>query len=268
MKRTLIISHMALLLLLSSGTQANGAALSLDGVNDWVSFLGTGVPIGGSSFTIGAWINPDVHGDKTMTFWGNQSGNNANGFRLRSGNATRQYFWGNDHDEASGDLSPNTGGPNADGWHHLSVSYDGSQTIWYLNGAQLGSPDPTGAGVNVANANFRIGSRINAEYFDGLLDEITIWDSALSAATIASGYNQDLDGTESGLVAYWDFENGGLTDVAGGNNNLTLLNGAFIDTGAGAPVEQDGGGGVPEPATAVLGLLGLGGLVMRRRRAA
>ncbi|MFT5412570.1 MAG: hypothetical protein ACI9NC_005319, partial [Verrucomicrobiales bacterium] len=173
-----------------------GAALSLDGIDDWVdlSATATGVfPSGAAPFTIGAWVNPDVHGDSTITFWGNQATNNANGFRLKGAGTVRHYFWGNDNDQTIVDISSDTSGPNGDGWHHFAVTFDGTNDQWYWNGASLGAALDTGGTVNVANANHRIGSRIGFEFFDGLIDEISVWGAALDAPTIADGWNVPID---------------------------------------------------------------------------
>lgn len=250
-------------ILAASAGMSFGAALSLDGVDDWVELSGaTGVfPSGAAQFTIGAWVNPDVHGDSTITFWGNQAGNAANGFRLKGAGTTRHYFWGNDHDTTgTGDISDNATGPNADGWHHFAITWDGAQTQWYWNGSPLEAPRAA-AGINVFDGNHRIGSRLGAEFFDGLIDEISVWGVALDAATIAGGWNQPIDlgapGVDQALIAYYNFENG-LNDSAtlGGAQDGVAMGGAVIDPGANAPI--------PEPSAAIFGVLGA--LLMLRRR--
>jgi hypothetical protein len=260
----------AIAILTASTGLSFGAALSLDGNGDWVDFIGTGVPIGASSFTIGAWINPtSIPAGGTsggqITFWGTEGpGGAANGFRMNSEDGLNHYFWGNDHvaDPAGAGLSfSNTSGPNGDGWHHVAVSYDGTtnNSTLYLNGSPvsiLNRPvDP-----NVAAANFLIGKRPTGEFFDGLIDEVSIWNIALDDASIAGGWNKPINAGDPQvspfLVAYWNFENG-LTDVAGGNNNGTFAGDAFINGTANAPI--------PEPAAAVLGVVGVVMLLRRRR---
>ena len=249
-------------------SSARGGALSLDGVGDWVELVGTGFPTGDAPFTIGAWINPTsipaggANGGQ-VTFWGTQGPvNNSNGMRLRGEAGVRHYFWGNDHDEnLPGSVLADTTGPSGDGWHHLAVTYDGSQTVWYHNGAPLGAPRAV-SGVSVADANYRLGSRLDAEYFHGFIDEVSVWNVPLDAATIAGGYTLPIDANNPlvspFLVAYYNFENG-LSDVAGGDNGGTAMGEAFVDGGANAPI-------VPEPSSAILCLLGLTGLLARRRR--
>ena len=253
--------------LTASAGMSFGAALSLDGVDDWVdlSATATGVfPSGNAAFTIGAWVNPDVHGDSTMTFWGNQASNAANGFRLRGGGLVRHYFWGNDNDQTIVDISANTSGPNGDGWHHFAVTFDGTNDQWYWNGAPLGGAFNTGGTVNVADGNHRIGSRIGAEFFDGLIDEISVWGVALDAATIAGGWNQPIDlnapGVSQALIAYYNFENG-LNDIAslGGNQSGVANGGAAIDPTTNAPL-------IPEPSAGILGMVGALLLLRRRRK--
>jgi len=219
-----------------------GGALYLDGNGSYVTFVGTGVPSGNQSFTIEAWINPTsipAGGENggQITFWGNQSQNQANGFRLRGPSGVRHYFWSNDHDENFGiNILPDTTGPNGDGWHHLAITYDGVQTVWYWNGVRLGSPRTTAPGVNVQPVNHRIGCRLNAEFFHGFIDEVRIWNKAKSAAEIAADMNQSLSGAESNLVVYFDFE-GDLGDRAGGDNNGTFLGNATIDPLVNAPIQ-------------------------------
>lgn len=247
-----------------------GAALSLDGIDDHATFLGTGVPTGANSFTIGAWINPTTipaggSSGGTITFWGNEANNQANGFRMRGGDGVNHFFWSNDHAEVGvGDMLADTTGPNGDGWHHLTISYDGTtnNSTWYKNGVPIGTADKNRlTDPTVAAANYLIGKRLTGEIFHGFIDELSIWNVALDGATIAAGWNQPIDYTNPSispfLVAYWDFENGG-TDLAGGDNTATFQSGALVDVGANAPL-------IPEPTAGILGLFGLA-LILRRRR--
>lgn len=217
-------------------------ALSLDGSGDYVTFDGEGIPKDNEPFTVEAWINPTSipaggGSGGQITFWGNQSTDQANGFRLRGGDGVRHYFWGNDHDEDFGiDILPDSTGDS--GWHHLAFTYSGSQTLWYWNGAPLGSSRAV-SDVNVGNGNHRIGSRLNAEYFHGFIDEVRIWNKARSAAEIAADFDQGLAGNEANLVAYFDFE-GGYADGAGGDNDGTPVGNATIAEGINAPTQISG----------------------------
>lgn len=228
------------LLAIAAAPLSRADVLSLDGNGDYVTFPGTGIPSGNAPFTIEAWINPTTiptggQDGGVMTFWGNQSAQQANGFRLRGSTGVRHFFWSNDHDEnMTQDVLPDTSGVGNSGWHHFAITFDGFQTRWYWNGAPLGNPR-NAPGVNVVAANHRIGARLNLEYFHGYMDEIRIWNVARSAAAIAENFQQELNGDEAGLVAYWSFE-GNLVDRAGGNNNGTEVGNATVFGGINAPV--------------------------------
>ena len=239
-----LVSILIALLTACAVFPARADVLSLDGVGDYVAFPATGVPSGNGSFTIEVWINPisiPSGGDNggQLTFWGNQAANQANGFRLRGTTGVRHFFWGNDHDEnLTSDILPDTSGPSSNGWHHFAITFNGSQTRCYWNGVAIGAPR-TASGVNVVAANHRIGARLDAEFFHGLMDEVRIWNVARSAGDIASNFQRELNGDEAGLVAYWNFE-GNFADRAGGNNNGTPVGNATTLGGANAPVQPIG----------------------------
>ena len=66
-------------------------------------------------------------------------------------------------------------------WHHFAASYDGITIAWYLDGILLGTEERA---LNTTD-EFRIGSRkSHNSYFPGLVDNIGVWDYALSAAEI------------------------------------------------------------------------------------
>ncbi len=99
-------------------------------------------------------------------------------------------------------------------WYHVAGSYNhvtGAITL-YVNGSQVASSTiATGGPFNAgANADLGIGST-NAKnntsgFFDGVIDEVRIWNTARTATQIANNYNHELTGSESGLMAYYPFE--------------------------------------------------------------
>ena len=91
-------ASLTLLLMALAAAPLRADVLSLDGNGDYVTFPSTGIPSGSASFTIEAWVNPTTiptggENGGTMTFWGTESANQANGFRLRgaSGVVCRQF---------------------------------------------------------------------------------------------------------------------------------------------------------------------------------
>jgi hypothetical protein len=75
-------------------------------------------------------------------------------------------------------------------WSHVAVTYDGSNMLLYVNGALVATKAQTGT-IATGNQALRIGNS-NAsisEGFNGLIDEIRIYNRALSAAEIGSDMN-------------------------------------------------------------------------------
>ncbi len=64
---------------------------------------------------------------------------------------------------------------------------------------------------------------------DGRIDDVRVFNRALSAGEIAANFNKELDGNESGLVGYWRLNNS-LLDETSGNNDLTNNNSATFPT--------------------------------------
>ena len=89
-----------------------------------------------------------------------------------------------------------------------------NQSSFYLGGDQLDNI----SGINTA--------------FSGLLDDVHIWNTALSQQEIQNYMNCSPTGDESALVGYWNFEEGSGTtayDQTSNGNNGTI-NGATYDT--------------------------------------
>ena len=75
-------------------------------------------------------------------------------------------------------------------WTHLAVTYDGSVQRLYVNGVLAGSHAQTGS-MAVGNQPLRIGGNASfaGEFFAGLIDEVKVYNRALSAAEIVADMN-------------------------------------------------------------------------------
>jgi hypothetical protein len=75
-------------------------------------------------------------------------------------------------------------------WHHLAATFDGSMLELYVDGklAARGTPalDTAGPELNVG----RSPASQYSEHFDGLLDDLRIYDRALAADEIAALYHE------------------------------------------------------------------------------
>ncbi|MFP6875154.1 MAG: LamG-like jellyroll fold domain-containing protein [Verrucomicrobiales bacterium] len=131
-------------------------------------------------YTMTCWIKPtDITGEKFIFGQTNQGIHNG----IRNNSHLHQAHWGADTN-GSTQLAPYIAA-DADGWIHVAFVYSGEtdQGTIYLDGQQdwTGQKDaPNGGG------NLIIGGRNNGDgqQYQGLIDEVAIWRSALSAEKI------------------------------------------------------------------------------------
>lgn len=111
-------------------------------------------------------------------------------------------------------------------WSHITATSDGINLKIYVNGELV----HTRAGnITIAASNWGLGARLNSSYpTNAYLDEVRIWNIALSESEIRANICGSLTGTETGLVAYYQMENGTgssiLTDITGNGHTGTLVN--------------------------------------------
>ena len=203
-----------------------GNALNFDGTGEYVIVNNNAVPSGNNSYTIEAWINPNIQQVNGIVGWGNWGNvNQCNAVRLNGDNGIINYWWGNDFIINCGDI---TGA-----WHHIAFTYDGNYRRFFLDGLLLDSL--ASSGLNAATGyNMTIGSTNNGEFFNGSIDELRIWNYARTACDIQSNMNRALTGSDSGLVAYYNFDMGipsgynpnidVLPDLTSNKNNAALIN--------------------------------------------
>lgn len=103
-------------------------------------------------------------------------------------------------------------------WHHVAASRNGALLVVYIDGAQAWNNN--GFTGNLSTITFRVGAPAMAgasttnSTWDGLIDEVRVWNTVRTASEIGGNYNCGLQGNETGLVLYYRFQEG----VAGGNN--------------------------------------------------
>ena len=210
----------------------NTYSVSFDGTNDYVD---TG-------------FQPNfIHTNATMSYWcklDNVSGNRAIGchnskrFYLGISGGTAYFGVANAYKYAV-DISSHIA---ADTWMHLAVVAEDGTATYYLDGVSRDTFSYTQSASTNPNTNFFIGALSTSSspnsYIDGLVDEVAIFDSALSASQIKSiyngGYPQSL--ASYNPVGWWRMgdNDGGtgstITDQGSGGNNGTLTNGPVFST--------------------------------------
>ncbi len=74
-------------------------------------------------------------------------------------------------------------------WSHLAATYDGSTVHIYVNGVQRGSASRTN-GLAASAGVLRLGGNgVWAEWFVGRMDDVRIYDTALTATQIQADMN-------------------------------------------------------------------------------
>jgi hypothetical protein len=95
---------------------------------------------------------------------------------------------------------------------------------------------------NEYKAVIGVKSRWGPLSFNGLIDQLAIYDRALSSEEIQANMHDRLTGDEPGLVAYWDFDEGQgqiVYDLSGNGNNGQLGSTPDVDAGDPAWIESD-----------------------------
>jgi len=92
-------------------------------------------------------------------------------------------------------------------WHHIAYVRDGNQNYFYVDGVLEDNSE--GNEFLVDNTvNIFISSSTPSKEFDGNIDEVAIWSIALNSSQIQSFMASSPTGDETGLVGYWNFNEG------------------------------------------------------------
>lgn len=115
-----------------------------------------------------------------------------------------------------------------DKWQHIAVAWTASSSTaeFFLNGVSLGTQVGALTSISDNGSRFAVGADFNSSaqhFYDGLIDEVRVWNTARTVDDIATGLNQQLGSTLSGLQAMYLF-NGAATDSTANANTLTLNN--------------------------------------------
>ena len=86
-------------------------------------------------------------------------------------------------------------------WTHITGTYDGSNLRIYVNGVLKGQ-FATNISISASGFGLVIG-RFGTNRFQGLIDEVRIWNIARNKSDITGDMNTELSGSEAGLAGYW-----------------------------------------------------------------
>ena len=220
----------------------NAAALSFDGTNDYVT-MGAAPGLNAAQFTIETWFKWTGSGVSATTGSGGVSSliplvTKGQGEGDTPANINENYVFGISGGRLAGDFEDTATGLNhpvcaamgtptitTNEWHHAAATYDGSCWALYLDGVAL--PIDTSCSDCVAGActvcpgatpqyssiqHFGLGAMLNSGgaatgRYQGQLDEVRVWNRALSQAEIQANMNAAVT-SGTGLIGRWGLEEG------------------------------------------------------------
>ncbi len=195
----------------------NPRSLEFDGVGDYINInqpiLSTTDP--NQPYTISVWART-VTGDGLVTQYSSATPSDRFGIRINGG---KFVYW-----KGGANIAASAADVDDGIWHHLTAVKSGSganQVTLYIDGVA----DGTGTDADdfdAASVHFGIFGGINAPY-TGNMDEVRIYDRALSGAEINRLANGYMPGTGVGTLT--------LQDDLDVNGTLSLNDGT-LDTGA------------------------------------
>ena len=171
-----------------------------------------------ATFTVEAWVYPtQLNRDQAIISTLSTSYNTGMELHLASDDkplVTIRNAGGWLDVKGTSAIAPNT-------WAHLAATYNGSTVKLYVNGVEAA----TAAAVSYTPGSriLDIGRRPDGEEtrFAGRIDEVRIWNTARTQTQIANAKDNPLAGTETNLLAYYNFNQGTANGTNTGVTNLT-----------------------------------------------
>ncbi len=185
------------------------------GGNYFVANVGAALPIGAAERTMIAWINPDqASQDRKFVGYGTSGAGNAFNFTVE-GSGIRFRHGGGNVTYGGGDVTPND-------WYHIAMRVNSGASLTgdvdvFINGVQAAVTGTAsgGTGITLDTAlgagEFRIGSNFQNNSFDGSVDDVQLYDTALSDGDIVALFNNpgfslnDLSGNVPVTILSTDF---------------------------------------------------------------
>jgi len=158
-----------------------GSALKFSGTGNLVQITSSPSLVLTAAMTLEAWVNPSTVSNawRDVIYKGNDNyylmASSDNGSKP-AGRAGLNKLYG------SGALTANV-------WTHLAATYDGATLRLYVNGVQVSSSVVSG-GITASGNPLQIGGdSIYGQYFQGTIDEVRVYNRALSQTEIQADMN-------------------------------------------------------------------------------
>jgi YD repeat-containing protein len=158
-------------------------ALSFNGIDSLVTIADAADLRLGNAMTLEAWIRPTANTGWRTAILKERPGNLSYALYAAGPGVPSSYFVNSGNSDQSVNsasvLPVNT-------WSHLAATYSGSTIRLYVNGSEVATAPAAGPIVSSASPLRLGGNLIWGEYFAGQLDDVRIYNRALSASEIAT----------------------------------------------------------------------------------
>ena len=199
-------------------SQPLGNVLHFDGVNDYIT-TASNIPALNitADLTLETWIKFDqVHSDFVRLIGKGDANNRTYGLWLQTDG--KLLFQINGTPTGLNFTSTTSLQPGI--WYHIAAIRNGNTAKIFINGVEDATATTT---VSPQTNTFplTVGYGTIHNYLKGSLEDVRVWNIARTVSQIQQGMYNSIDGNETGLVAYYDFNQG----IASGNNTtITTAN--------------------------------------------
>jgi len=216
-------------------------ALKFNGTSDWVKVPGGSALVFSTSCTMSAWVKASAFQTAKIIERGDWDGC---GLGLDYWNGWQVSFAFTDG--TSTNVNWGLGRPVLNQWYHVTGTFDGAMIRIYVNGTLMSSL-PMAKTLRNNTRVLSIGSDAgNQKFFMGLIDEVSIWNTTLTASAIYTGMTEGFSPSAAGLKGYWKFDEGTGTvahDISPSGFTGTLITPVFnTEVGYGSASDSDGDG--------------------------
>ena len=195
-----------------------GKALYFNGIDSNVSVLASTVLDMATAFTMSAWVNPTATAsDFRAVLVKNYKNYLYSSVAGYCGNGTPLGGFSETTNQAVCDQSPLA----INSWSHLAVSYDGAFLTLYRNGVAI-STVASSETMSRSTGTLQIGASQFGEFFQGMVDEVRVYNRALALSEIQTIYQQD-GGTPPSQTFSVSLANSGNRSVTAGSSTTNAI---------------------------------------------
>ena len=165
-----------------------GNALSFNGTNSWVTVADDASLDLTTGMTLEAWVRPTtINGWETVIL--KESGTDLAYALYADNNGSPRRPVGSIRQGGTTYVASGSSQLTVNQWAHLAATYDGTVLKFFVNGTETGSLNRTGS-IDTSNNPLRFGgNNIWSEWFNGLIDEVRVYNRALTLTEIQTDMN-------------------------------------------------------------------------------